>query len=101
MPSACYLVDLLLSQSKTIMQNVKVFFSKIISFLFIFEHDHNATVIGSDIFGLRAVMSLPEAGFKAACVTKLFPTRSHAAVARGRINSALGSMEEDDWTYHA
>ena len=100
MPSVCYLVDLLLSQSKTIMQNVKVFFSKIISFLFKLEHDHNATVIGSNVFGLRGVMILSEAGFKVACVTKLFPARSHVAVARGRINSALGSMAEDDWIYH-
>uniref|UniRef100_A0A2K5UFQ9 Succinate dehydrogenase complex flavoprotein subunit A n=1 Tax=Macaca fascicularis TaxID=9541 RepID=A0A2K5UFQ9_MACFA len=49
--------------------------------------------------GLRAAFGLSEAGFNTACVTKLFPTRSHTA-AQGGINAALGNMEEDNWRWH-
>ena len=45
-------------------------------------------------------MGLAEAGFKTACVTKLFPTRSHTVAAQGGINAALGNMTEDDWRWH-
>ena len=45
-------------------------------------------------------MGAAEAGFKTACVTKLFPTRSHTVAAQGGINAALGNMTEDDWRWH-
>ncbi|KAB0349111.1 hypothetical protein FD754_013968 [Muntiacus muntjak] len=50
--------------------------------------------------GLRAAFGLSEAGFNTACVTKLFPTRSHTVAAQGGINAALGNMEEDNWRWH-
>ena len=49
---------------------------------------------------MRAAMGSAEAGFKTACVTKLFPTRSHTVAAQGGINAALGNMTEDDWRWH-
>lgn len=45
-------------------------------------------------------MGLAEAGFNVACITKLFPTRSHTVAAQGGINAALGNMTEDDWRWH-
>ncbi|RUS83478.1 hypothetical protein EGW08_008794 [Elysia chlorotica] len=50
--------------------------------------------------GLRAAFGLANEGFKTACITKLFPTRSHTVAAQGGINAALGHMEEDNWQYH-
>jgi succinate dehydrogenase (ubiquinone) flavoprotein subunit len=57
-------------------------------------------VVGAGGAGLRAAMGAAEAGFKTACVTKLFPTRSHTVAAQGGINAALGNMTEDDWRWH-
>lgn len=59
-----------------------------------------AVVVGAGGAGLRATIGLCEAGFKAACITKLFPTRSHTVAAQGGINAALGNMTEDDWRWH-
>lgn len=64
------------------------------------DHTYDALVIGAGGSGLRAAMGLSEAGFKTACVTKLFPTRSHTVAAQGGINAALGNMGEDDWRWH-
>jgi len=64
------------------------------------DHTYDAIVVGSGGSGLRAAMGLSEAGFKTACVTKLFPTRSHTVAAQGGINAALGNMSEDDWRWH-
>jgi len=64
------------------------------------DHEYDAVVVGSGGSGLRAAMGLSEAGFKTACVTKLFPTRSHTVAAQGGINAALGNMTEDDWRWH-
>ena len=50
--------------------------------------------------GLRAAVGCAQSGLKAACVTKLFPTRSHTVAAQGGINAALGNMSEDDWRWH-
>merc|ERR1712146_698982 len=50
--------------------------------------------------GLRAAMGLAEHGFSTACISKLFPTRSHTVAAQGGINAALGNMHEDDWRWH-
>ena len=57
-------------------------------------------VVGAGGAGLRAAMGLSEAGFKTACVTKLFPTRSHTVAAQGGVNAALGNMSKDDWRWH-
>ena len=54
------------------------------------DHEYDAVVVGAGGSGLRAAMGLSEAGFKTACVTKLFPTRSHTVAAQGGINAALG-----------
>jgi hypothetical protein len=64
------------------------------------DHTYDAVVVGAGGSGLRAAMGLSEAGFKTACVTKLFPTRSHTVAAQGGINAALGNMTEDDWRWH-
>jgi succinate dehydrogenase (ubiquinone) flavoprotein subunit len=66
----------------------------------IVDHEYDAIVVGAGGAGLRAAMGLSEAGFKTACVTKLFPTRSHTVAAQGGINAALGNMSEDDWRWH-
>lgn len=66
----------------------------------VFEHDFDVVVVGAGGAGLRAAMGAAEQGFKTACVTKLFPTRSHTVAAQGGINAALGNMSEDDWRWH-
>ena len=58
-------------------------------------------VVGAGGAGLRAAIGLSEHGLKTACITKLFPTRSHTVAAQGGINAALGNMTEDDWRWHA
>jgi succinate dehydrogenase (ubiquinone) flavoprotein subunit len=58
-------------------------------------------VVGAGGSGLRAALGLTEKGFKTACITKLFPTRSHTVAAQGGINAALGNMDKDDWRWHA
>jgi len=66
----------------------------------IIDHEYDAVVVGAGGAGLRAAMGLAEQGFKTACVSKLFPTRSHTVAAQGGINAALGNMTEDDWRWH-
>ncbi|KAJ9514802.1 hypothetical protein QJQ45_028473 [Haematococcus lacustris] len=65
------------------------------------DHKYDATVVGAGGAGLRAAVGLSELGFKTACITKLFPTRSHTVAAQGGINAALGNMTEDNWRWHA
>lgn len=60
----------------------------------------SAIVVGAGGAGLRAAVGLTEAGLKTACITKLFPTRSHTVAAQGGINAALGNMTKDDWRWH-
>mmetsp|Transcript_6966 Transcript_6966/g.20337 ORF Transcript_6966/g.20337 Transcript_6966/m.20337 type:complete len:626 (-) Transcript_6966:1013-2890(-) len=67
----------------------------------IIDHTYDALVVGAGGAGLRATVGLAEQGFNAACITKLFPTRSHTVAAQGGINAALGNMSEDDWRWHA
>lgn len=57
-------------------------------------------MVGAGGAGLRAAFGLAEAGFNTACISKLFPTRSHTVAAQGGINAALGNMHEDDWRWH-
>ncbi|KAG4306354.1 hypothetical protein PORY_000342 [Pneumocystis oryctolagi] len=64
------------------------------------DHEYDVVVVGSGGAGLRAAFGLAEAGYNTACITKLFPTRSHTVAAQGGINAALGNMTEDDWRWH-
>ena len=64
------------------------------------DHTYDVVVIGAGGAGLRATFGLAEAGFKTACVSKVFPTRSHTVAAQGGISAALGNMGEDDWRWH-
>merc|ERR1719305_808905 len=66
----------------------------------VIDHEYDAVVVGAGGAGLRAAMGLSEHGFNTACITKLFPTRSHTVAAQGGINAALGNMTEDDWRWH-
>ncbi|KAL6705549.1 succinate dehydrogenase flavoprotein subunit [Coniothyrium glycines] len=68
--------------------------------LTVIDHHYDAIVVGAGGAGLRAAVGLTEAGLKTACVSKLFPTRSHTVAAQGGINAALGNMTEDDWRWH-
>eukprot|EP01080_Neovahlkampfia_damariscottae_P007987 gene7987-12452_t len=67
----------------------------------IIDHTYDAVVVGAGGAGLTAATYLAKAGYKVACLSKLFPTRSHTVAAQGGINAALGNMNEDDWRYHA
>jgi len=64
------------------------------------DHRYDVVVIGAGGSGLRAVVGCSEAGLKTACITKVFPTRSHTVAAQGGIAAALGNMSEDDWRWH-
>ena len=64
------------------------------------DHDYDIVIIGAGGAGLRATFGLAESGFKTACITKVFPTRSHTVAAQGGISAALGNMGEDDWRWH-
>ena len=57
-------------------------------------------MVGAGGAGLRATLGLAEAGLSTACITKVFPTRSHTVAAQGGISAALGNMGEDDWRFH-
>ncbi|MDN5938450.1 MAG: succinate dehydrogenase flavoprotein subunit [Salinisphaera sp.] len=67
----------------------------------IIEHRHDVVVVGAGGAGLRATRGLAEAGLSTACITKVFPTRSHTVAAQGGVSAALGNMGEDDWRWHA
>ena len=62
--------------------------------------DFDVVVVGAGGSGLRAVMGSAEAKLKTACISKVFPTRSHTVAAQGGISAALGNMGSDDWTWH-
>jgi succinate dehydrogenase / fumarate reductase flavoprotein subunit len=66
----------------------------------IIDHEYDVIVLGAGGSGLRAVVGLSEAGLKTACISKVFPTRSHTSAAQGGISAALGNMGEDDWRWH-
>src|SRR5690625_4825065 len=67
----------------------------------IIDHTYDVIVVGAGGAGLRATLGMAEKGLATACVTKLFPTRSHTVSAQGGISAALGNMGEDDWRWHA
>ena len=64
------------------------------------EHTFDMLVVGAGGAGLRATFGLAQKGLKTACITKVFPTRSHTVAAQGGVAAALGNMGEDDWRYH-
>mgnify|MGYP000023225307 CR=1 FL=1 len=66
----------------------------------IINHEFDVVVVGAGGAGLRATLGMAEAGLSTACVTKVFPTRSHTVAAQGGISAALGNMSEDDWRWH-
>ena len=66
----------------------------------IVEHRYDVVVVGAGGAGLRATLGLAAQGLSTACVTKLFPTRSHTVAAQGGISAALGNMGDDDWRWH-
>jgi succinate dehydrogenase / fumarate reductase flavoprotein subunit len=66
----------------------------------IIDHSYDVVVVGAGGSGLRATLGMTHAGLKTACVSKVFPTRSHTVAAQGGISAALGNMGADDWRWH-
>ncbi len=66
----------------------------------IIDHTYDVIVVGAGGSGLRATMGCAQAGLKTACISKVFPTRSHTVAAQGGIAASLGNMGEDDWRWH-
>jgi succinate dehydrogenase / fumarate reductase flavoprotein subunit len=64
------------------------------------HHTYDVVVVGGGGAGLRATLGMTAAGLKTACISKVFPTRSHTVAAQGGIGAALGNMGEDDWRWH-
>src|SRR3712207_3842034 len=64
------------------------------------DHYFDCLVVGAGGAGLRAAVGMVEAGLRVACISKVYPTRSHTVAAQGGINAALGNMNEDDWRFH-
>src|SRR3569833_1564708 len=64
------------------------------------DHHYDVIVVGAGGAGLRAVVGCSEAGLRTACLTKVFPTRSHTVAAQGGISASLGNMHPDDWRWH-
>jgi succinate dehydrogenase / fumarate reductase flavoprotein subunit len=64
------------------------------------EHQHDVIVVGAGGAGLRATFGMAAEGLSTACITKVFPTRSHTVAAQGGMSAALGNMGEDDWRWH-
>jgi succinate dehydrogenase / fumarate reductase, flavoprotein subunit len=64
------------------------------------DHTFDVVVVGAGGAGLRATLECAARGLKTACITKVFPTRSHTVAAQGGISAALGNMGEDDWRWH-
>jgi len=64
------------------------------------DHTYDVIVVGAGGAGLRATLGCAQAGLKTACITKVFPTRSHTVAAQGGVAAALGNMGKDDWRWH-
>jgi succinate dehydrogenase flavoprotein subunit len=66
----------------------------------IIEHKYDIVVVGAGGAGLRATFGMAAKGLKTACITKVFPTRSHTVAAQGGMSASLGNMGQDDWRWH-
>src|SRR6056297_4109679 len=66
----------------------------------VIDHTYDVVVVGAGGAGLRATLGAAEAGLKTACVSKVFPTRSHTVAAQAGVAAALGNMGQDDWRWH-
>lgn len=66
----------------------------------IIDHEYDVVVVGAGGAGLRATFGMSQKGLKTACLSKVFPTRSHTVAAQGGISAALGNVSEDDWRWH-
>ena len=66
----------------------------------IINHEHDVVIVGAGGAGLRATLGMATAGLSTACITKVFPTRSHTVAAQGGMSAALGNMGPDDWKWH-
>ena len=66
----------------------------------IIEHKYDVVVLGAGGAGLRATYGMAEQGLRTACITKVFPTRSHTVAAQGGIAASLGNMSKDTWQWH-
>jgi len=66
----------------------------------IVDHEYDVVVVGAGGAGLRATFGMVQHGLKTACITKVFPTRSHTVAAQGGVGAALGNMAEDSWVWH-
>ena len=64
------------------------------------DHMYDVIVVGAGGAGLRATLGCAEAGLKTACISKVFPTRSHTVAAQGGVAAALGNMGPDNWRWH-
>src|SRR5215475_8443672 len=64
------------------------------------DHVYDVVIIGAGGAGLRATLGCTAAGLKTACISKVFPTRSHTVAAQGGVAAALGNMSDDDWRWH-
>ncbi|MCB1404923.1 MAG: FAD-binding protein, partial [Rhodobacteraceae bacterium] len=64
------------------------------------QHTYDVVVVGAGGAGLRATLGMAEQGLKTACITKVFPTRSHTVAAQGGIAASLGNMGPDNWRWH-
>ena len=64
------------------------------------DHKYDVVVLGAGGAGLRATLGMAAAGLKTACITKVFPTRSHTVAAQGGVSAALGNLDEDHWEWH-
>jgi succinate dehydrogenase / fumarate reductase flavoprotein subunit len=66
----------------------------------IVDHEYDVVVVGAGGAGLRATFGMVQHGFKTACITKVFPTRSHTVAAQGGVAASLGNIGEDNWVWH-
>src|SRR5499427_9070454 len=66
----------------------------------IIDHSYDVVIVGAGGAGLRATLGMTVEGLKTACISKVFPTRSHTVAAQGGIGAALGNVGPDDWRWH-